>query len=151
MIRTKHQLGFWKDFPSSPRVWVRSGSSEKLFQHSVASLPPGVQSLAQYYQLLYEPSLQAFVQSYRKKRKGGMLCSGAPAASPATTSASGPPSAAPAIDDNLGSDADTPNKTPSAAKRTPATTTTTMGNTFFGPDFSPEDVLRGDGSQGRHD
>ena len=100
---------------------------------------------------------QAFVQSYRKKRKGGMLSATSVfAASPAT----GPPSAASAaaaMEDNLGSDADTPNKTPGARKTTKTsatsamtpTTTTTVGNTFFGPDFSPESVLRGDGSQGR--
>ena len=55
-----------------------------------------------------------------------------------------------AVDDNLGSDADTPNKTPGARKTTTASASaTTVGNTFFGPDFSPEAVLRGDGSQGR--
>ena len=54
-----------------------------------------------------------------------------------------------------GSDADTPNKTPGGARKTAtvastaSASATTVGNTFFGPDFSPEAVLRGDGSQGR--
>ena len=56
------------------------------------------------------------------------------------------------MEDNLGSDADTPNKTPGAGGARKTTTAsasaTTVGNTFFGPDFSPEAVMRGDGSQG---
>ena len=98
--------------------------------------------------------MQAFVQSYRKKRKGGLLS--ATTASPASTT--GPSSAAPApigsMEDNLGSDADTPNKTPGAGGARKTTTAsasaTTVGNTFFGPDFSPEAVMRGDGSQGHY-
>lgn len=65
------------------------------------------------------------MQSYRKKRR--LVVD--------TSSASGA--------DNLGSDADTTPRTVSGG--TPGKITT--GETFFGPDFNPESVLKGDGSQ----
>ena len=64
-------------------------------------------------------SPQLFVQSYRKKRKTSEISSV----------------------DNLGSDADTPNKS-----STPKVNSVgTAGNTFFGPDFNPDDVNKTNG------
>lgn len=66
-------------------------------------------------------SPQIFVQSYRKRRKIS------------TTNSSSTTEQLQI--DTLGSDADTPNKTGTPKKAS-------SGNTFFGPDFNPEVVLR---------
>ncbi len=89
-------------------------------------------------------SPQVFVQSYRKKRKAPSVstpvaplsASGLAGPSPIANGQSAPTGG----EDTLGSDADTPNKTGTPSKKS-------VGNTFFGPDFCPEAVLRGDGSQ----
>ena len=100
---------------------------EKLnFKEKFSSLPEYKPGVSPGHLPSLPSSPQAFVQSYRKRRR--------PTASCSTPTANGGSVTNPGQSneyDTLGSDADTPKKT-----GTPKASTT--GNTFFGPDFNPD-------------
>lgn len=100
---------------------------EKLnFKEKFSSLPEYKPGVSPGHLPSLPSSPQAFVQSYRKRRRPNATCS-----TPTTNGGSMTNPGQSNEYDALGSDADTPKKT-----GTPKPSTT--GNTFFGPDFNAE-------------